>query len=117
MSIEIKISAKSADEIISIVQDLASVLPGMDPAQIPSMTTVSTLDDPQPSETDSAPESNEPRGDIPDITEIRALAREKGSTPEGKEAIKALLKKFECKSISSIPEDKRAAFMAELEAL
>lgn len=53
----------------------------------------------------------------PTVVELRAKAQEKGKTPEGKQAIKALLDKFNSKSISNVPEVDRAAFMAELEAL
>jgi len=51
---------------------------------------------------------------IPSVVDLRAKAQEKGGTPEGKKAIKALLVKFESKSISNVPEEKRAAFMKEL---
>lgn len=54
---------------------------------------------------------------VPDVVELRAKAQEKGKTPEGKKAIKALLDEFESKSISDVPEEKRAAFLARLEAL
>jgi|GEM_PF-2974548 len=54
---------------------------------------------------------------IPTVVELRAAAQEKGKTPEGKQAIRELLNKFGSKSISDVPEKKRAAFLAELEAL
>lgn len=55
--------------------------------------------------------------DTPTVVELRTVAAEKGKTAEGKKAIKALLDKFESKSISTVPEEKRAAFLVELEAL
>lgn len=55
--------------------------------------------------------------DIPSVVDLRAVAQEKGKTAEGKKAIKALLEAYESKSISTIPEEKRAAFMSDLEAL
>lgn len=126
MAIEITITAKSAKEVVALVQDLASVLPGMDPEKIPASTKVSTIEETKPEpEPQPEPESNQEQQEepaaakerIPDIVEIRKLAMEKGATPEGKEAIKELLKKFGCRNISSIPEEKRAAFLAGLEAI
>jgi hypothetical protein len=55
--------------------------------------------------------------EIPTVVELRAAAQAKGGTPEGKKAIKALLDKFESKSISDVPEDKRAAFLTALGGL
>ena len=123
MSIQIKITANSADEIVQLVQDLASVLPGMDPAAIPLKTEVSTVDpEPKPGlkqDDNTQSETSQPTlfENIPDIVELRAKAQEKGKTPEGKKAIKDLLEKYGCQSISTVPEEKRAAFLAELEAL
>ena len=126
MAIEITITAKSAKEVVALVQDLAGVLPGMDPEKIPAATKVSTIEETKPEpEPQPEPESNQEQQEepaaakerIPDIVEIRKLAMEKGATPEGKEAIKDLLKKFGCRNISSIPEEKRAAFLAGLEAI
>ncbi|UTG84511.1 hypothetical protein [Bacillus paranthracis] len=53
----------------------------------------------------------------PSVVELRSTAQEKGKTPEGKKAIKALLVEFESKSISNVPEEKRAEFLAKLENL
>jgi len=126
MAIEITITAKSAKEVVALVQDLAEVLPGMDPEKIPASTKVSTIEETKPEpEPQPEPESNQEQQEepaaakdrIPDIVEIRKLAMEKGATPEGREAIKDLLKKFGCRNISSIPEEKRVAFLEELEAI
>lgn len=54
---------------------------------------------------------------IPTIVELRAKAQEKGTTPEGKKAIKALLDEFGSKSISDVEESKRLKFLRRLEAL
>lgn len=51
------------------------------------------------------------------VVDLRAKAQEVGKTQEAKKAIKELLTKFECKSISDIPADKRADFMKGLENL
>lgn|SRR5690606_15455295 len=126
MAIEITITAKSAKEVVALVQDLAEVLPGMDPEKIPASTKVSTIEETKPEpEPQPEPESNQEQQEepaaakdrIPDIVEIRKLAMEKGATPEGREAIKDLLKKFGCRNISSIPEEKRVAFLEGLEAI
>ncbi|MGM1047630.1 MAG: hypothetical protein ACQEXX_15970 [Bacillota bacterium] len=55
--------------------------------------------------------------EIPSVVDLRAKAQEVGKTAEKKKAIKVLLNKFESPSISDVPEDKRIAFMAELENL
>lgn len=55
--------------------------------------------------------------EVPTVVELRAKAQEKGTTPEGKKAIKELLVEFESKSISDVPEEKRTAFLHKLEAL
>lgn len=57
-----------------------------------------------------APDSEE----VPTVVELRAVAQEKGKTPEGKAAIKALLNEFGSKSVSDVPEEKRAAFLTAL---
>lgn len=54
---------------------------------------------------------------IPSVVELRAKAQEKATSVEAKKAIKALLDEFGSKSISNVPEDKRAEFMARLEEL
>ncbi|GEO27053.1 hypothetical protein AAC03nite_28380 [Alicyclobacillus acidoterrestris] len=78
-------------------------------------------DNPSPKEADiedSKPALAEaPANDIPTVVDLRAKAQEKGSTPEGKKAIKALLEEFESKSISAVPEERRAEFLARLEAI
>src|SRR5690606_21634361 len=94
MAIEITITAKSAKEVVALVQDLAEVLPGMDPEKIPASTKVSTIEETKPEpEPQPEPESNQEQQEepaaakdrIPDIVEIRKLAMEKGATPEGRE--------------------------------
>lgn len=80
----------------------------------PNPTTTTTA----PSDDDATSEAaNEATDTIPTVEEIKKTAVEKGKTVEGKKAIKDLLVSFESKSISAIPEDKRAAFLAALEDL
>jgi len=87
--------------------------------------TVESKAEEKPDETpDAEPETTEETSDaetetaeIPTVVDLRAAAQAKGGTPEGKKAIKALLDKFESKSISDVPEDKRTAFLQALEDL
>ncbi|MHB1651641.1 MAG: hypothetical protein ACYCVD_04080 [Desulfitobacteriaceae bacterium] len=51
---------------------------------------------------------------IPTVVDLRAKAQEKGGTPEGKKAIKALLDAFGSKSISDVPEERRTEFLQKL---
>ncbi|WP_438449366.1 hypothetical protein [Gorillibacterium sp. sgz5001074] len=57
-------------------------------------------------------DTEEEEGPIPTVVELRAAAQGRD-----REKVKALLQKFESKSISEVPENKRAAFMKELESL
>lgn len=90
-------------------------------ASAPAQTAAKAAE--QPEETPAAAAAADPAGNadpgepIPDVVQLRAVAAEKGKTPEGKKAVKALLDKFECSNISSVPDDKRAAFLKELEAI
>jgi predicted lipid-binding transport protein (Tim44 family) len=70
---------------------------------------------PEPEPDSEEEPQQDSQADVPTVVELRAKAQEVGSTPEAKKAIKALLDKFGSKSISDIPEDKRADFMAELD--
>lgn len=56
-------------------------------------------------------------GDIPTVEDVREVAQDKGKTPEGKKAVKALLIEFESKNLTTLPEEQRAAFLARLKAL
>lgn len=60
-------------------------------------------------------DSDEP---IPTDVELRAMASEIGKKgPEAKKAIKALLDQYGVPNITSVPDDQRVAFKAELEEL
>lgn len=63
------------------------------------------------------PEEEGDEGPVPTVVELRAKATEVGAMPEGKQKVKGLLDEFGSKSISDVPEGKRAAFMKALEAL
>lgn len=71
---------------------------------------------PETTDADLNHDDNEPET-IPTVVDLRAKAQEKGTTPEGKKAIKTLLDKFGSKSISDVAEEKRVDFMHALEAL
>ena len=129
MNITLNIQAETPEEIMAAVVELAAT---GGPAIPVSKKTPSRANKPaaaKPAEQDTTPDTKETGKpeeqhqdsdagqDIPDVTVLRAAAQEKGKTPEGKKAIKDLLTSFDSKSISAIPEDKRAAFLAALEDL
>lgn len=83
-------------------------------------TQTETLPETKPKEESGAAEdpgetpTNKVEENIPTVVDLRAKAQEHGQTPEGKKAIKALLIKFESKSISDVPEVRRTAFLQAL---
>lgn len=70
--------------------------------------------EPEPEDDGSEPSDSD--APIPSVVELRAKAQEVGAA-KGKPAIKATLEQFGSASITDIPEEKRAAFLAALEAL
>lgn len=132
--IQITLQAANAADVQQLVQDLAGTLSGMPASRIPASTEVSTVEQPPkrqqkaPKETkidveaiekeleEEAADSQE-AVEIPSVVELRAKAQEVGQDPKKKPKIKALLDKYGSPNISEVPEDKRAAFMADLEAL
>ncbi len=133
MNLTLNIQAETPEEITAAVIKLAATMgttpftatdSGKAAPRASKQTTIKPAKpDAKPAEQEAASEPEEPQQDsdctqdIPDVTALRAAAQEKGKTPEGKKAIKALLVTFESNSISSIPEEKRAEFLAALEAL
>lgn len=88
-----------------------------DKQQAPESKTEDKVDNKKADE-DSGKSSEEEEGegeDIPTASELLAKAQQVGTTTEAKKAIKALLEKYESKSISNVPEEKRADFMADLD--
>lgn len=120
--IQITLQAATAADAKQLVQDLAGTMSGMADARIPAETTVSTVE-PEKSRQQRTvkvkPVSKEIEEDveIPSVVELRAKAQEIGKDPAKKPKIKELLNKYGSPNISEVPEEKRAAFMAELEAL
>ncbi|MGF7049123.1 putative phage protein gp47/JayE [Paenibacillus sp. DS2015] len=136
MSVQITINGDNAAEAIQEFATLSAAFTGQASAPVtasledlkPTRQTRKASDpkkeevkEPETVKEDTqAEQDQEPAGDtvdIPTIVDLRAKAQEKGKTPEAKKAIKALLDKFESKSVSDVPEDIRTEFIAELEAL
>jgi len=55
--------------------------------------------------------------EIPSVVDLRAKAQQVGQDSKKKPKIKALLDKYGSPNVSEVPEDKRAAFLADLEKL
>lgn len=74
-------------------------------------------EDPAPSQVDPTPDPKPASGDkAPSLEDIRAKGIE-AAKKYGQPAIKAILKEFGAANMTTLPEDKRAAFMAKLEGL
>lgn len=129
MNITLNIQAGSPAELQEAIAGLAGIVGSVVTTQPPvqeekpkrSSRTTSKPEkqqDPEPvnEPEETVDERSEPEN-IPTVVELRAAAQAKGTTPEGKKAIKALLDEFGSKSISDLPEEKRAAFLARLEEL
>lgn len=121
MAITITIEAANAKELKQLMQDAAETLAGMRMEDIED-TKVSTIGKPskpkketkpveakQEAATEEAPASE----DIPAIEDLRAKAQ----AVEDKAAVKALIKEFGAKNLTTLPEDRRAEFLARLEEL
>lgn len=129
MDINIKVEIKTPMELVHAILALAETM-----ALVVDKQQGEGLIDKHIAEENSAEEQKKPKEiakeeskpvvtetktpeEIPTVVDLRAIAQEKGKTPEGKKAIKALLDEYESKSISNVPEEKRAAFFAALEGL
>ncbi len=125
--IQITLQAATAADAKQLVQDLAGTMSGMADARIPAQTDVSTVEPEKPrrhvAEKEASKKIKEEVAtvsddvEIPSVVELRAKAQEIGKDPAKKPKIKELLNKYGSPNISEVPEEKRAAFMAELEAL
>ena len=135
MNITLNIEAGSSAELQEAIAGLAglvamtggAIVPKLEPEKSKRGSKVTTQTETLP-ETNPAVESGvvEDTGEkqpdkveenIPTVVDLRAEAQKHGQTPEGKKAIKTLLVKFESKSISDVPEEKRATFLQALVAL
>lgn len=131
MNITLNIVAGNSAELLEAINGLASlgVVPGGAAApksepEKPKRNNKVTAQTEKPEtepvvESGAAEDTSETPSDkveenIPTVVDLRAKAQEKGGTTEGKKAIKALLDAFESKSISDVPEDRRAEFLQKL---
>ena len=131
MSVQITINGDNATEAIQEFATLSAAFTGQAPAPVvveeskprqtrkvveqPKTEAKDLVEDKPETKTDQQPAGDS--DDIPTVVDLRAMGQEKGKTAEGKKSIKALLDKFESKSLSDVPEEKRVAFMVELEAI
>lgn len=124
MKITFNIEAGTPEELQNAIAGLAGVM--AEPVEV-SKDTKQTKAPVAPKQEDKPAGATKPASEpkeepakeknVPSLTDLRALAKEKGSTAENKAAIKELLKSFECKSISAVPAESRRAFMDELEVI
>lgn len=142
MSIQITIHAEDATLIREHILGLAGMMGGLNvssvfaamsqpnpvalgtDAEAPKVTKTKVKKEadkpaPTPVEEEAPPQvdpDSEGPEEIDDIT-LRAAASAKATTKELKIAVKALLDKYGEKNVTGLPQDKRAAFLADLEAL
>ncbi|MNW51691.1 hypothetical protein D3C74_291830 [compost metagenome] len=130
MSVQIMINGENATQAIEEFATLSAAFVGQAP--ITAVTeepkprqrraaSITKKDEPTPEsqvENTGTDESEQNEGvEIPSVVELRAKAQEVGQDAKKKPKIKELLNKYDSPNISEVPEDKRAAFMAELEDL
>lgn len=106
-----------APELVTAIRELASALDGQRETKTTAHNIIASSNIEEASAQTKSNKTKQNTDTIPTVVELRAKAQEKGKTPEGKQAIKALLEEFGSRSISEIPEEKRNAFMVALEEL
>lgn len=121
MAITITIEAANADELRQLMQDAAETLVGMKTEDIAD-TKVSTIETkpatkkpkkeaaPEPVSEKKAESVEADNADIPTVEKLR----EKAQTIKDKASVKALLDEFGAKNLTTLPEDRRAEFLARL---
>lgn len=130
--IQITIQAATAADVRQLVHDLAGTMTTttINPVDVPVEQPISTVLEvdgqriavavtPPPATPSTPPvEEDKPAtiDPVPSDVELRALASEKAKSA-GKPAIKALLDKYGAASVTAVPNESRAAFKADLEAL
>lgn len=134
MRIYLNIEAETPDEVMSAIRELSATTAPIhtqvkhaetadakkssrsNKPAAPKATESDPVTEITPDKAAEPEKSDEPteKQDIPTVVDLRAAAQEKGKTPDGKKAIKNLLTSFESKSISDVPENKRAAFLEAL---
>lgn len=127
MNINLHIEVGSPEELQEALAGLAAITGGAvttktvtateEPSKPKRSKKQERQQDPEPEAADESTDSTIDPENIPAVVDLRAAAQAKGTTLEGKKAIKALLDEFGSKSISDVPEEKRSAFLAKLEEL
>lgn len=126
MPITINVTGDSAAEVQQLVADLAGTMstkndeetPEDKPKQQRKRQSTSKKKDEPKTEEKSKTEKPGNTTDIPSVVDIRAKAKEITDADTSKRPeVKALLDEFDCKNITSIPEDRRTEFMERLEEL
>lgn len=134
MPVQITINGENANQAIEEFAALSAVFVGQASAPVKGevnprqqrKTTIETKKDEPKEEPIQAPakgteakegQTSTEEDEIPSVVDLRAKAQEVGKDVKKKPAIKKLLGQFECASISDVPEEKRIAFMEELENL
>lgn len=126
MSVTININGENATEVLHELRDLAAGLggtvtpvqeekPESKPAKRPTekKATKPIEDVAEPVKESEDVSTDKATEDVPTVEELRAKAQ----AVEDKAAVKALIKEFGAKNITTIPEDRRAEFLARLEEL
>lgn len=132
MPITFNITGATVEEAAQLAHDLHYALTKVNVQQVPIDTTVTTVDTdvsapaaPVTTKTATAVKVENPPQQVvtstsepvPDIVELRAKAQQIGKTVGAKQAIKALLTQYGCKSISDVPAAKRSAFLQDLDGI
>lgn len=126
MSVTININGENATEVLHELRDLAAGLGGtVTPVQeekpeskpakrsTEKKATKPIEDVAEPVKEPEVVSAEETTEDVPTVEELRAKAQ----AVEDKAAVKAMIKEFGAKNITTIPEDRRAEFLARLEEL
>lgn len=108
---------QASDSVLGVEKEVAQVAPQEPPKKRTKPKKEVPAEEEAQEEQTTAKDTEEFVQAVPSVAEIRDCAKEKGKTAEGKAAIKSLLETYNSKSISTLPEESRAAFMADLEAI
>lgn len=123
MPVQITINGENAAEAIREFAVLsAAFTPGREEAAPAEEEKAQKPVNKKPKEEKPAPRpepGEETTTEEPTVTlvDIRAKAKEKGSTQEGKDAIKALLAKYGVRAVSNVPKKSWDDFFAGLDAI
>lgn len=115
MEIKIIADKKLLDALNALSETLKACLRPAGP-QEPDSQEPAANPLPQAEPAQRAPEAVAPPADVPTVDEVRRLAVTKIQAGLGT-AVKELVVKYGATRVTDVPEDRRAAFKAELEAL